>query len=160
MTLPDQTLGSLTAALTYASRAYRAAADKVAADYGLSQATGLPVLLISRFGENGVRPGVLAVALGLEASSLVRVVDHLISSNLLERHEDPNDRRAKILRLTEEGRTAAEQMDQALRPFRRKLFGAFDPADVEACLRVLSGLPAAIANATSTSDSEDDTGAA
>jgi len=144
MTLSDQTLGSLTAALTYASRAYRAAADKIAADYGLSQATGLPVLVISRFGEDGVRPGVLAMALGLEASSLVRVVDCLIASKLVERHDDPVDRRAKILRLTEIGRQAAEQMDQALRPFRRKLFGDFAEADVEACLRVLSGLPAAI----------------
>jgi MarR family transcriptional regulator for hemolysin len=152
MSLSDQDLGKLTSALTFASRAYRAAADKVAADYGLSQATGLPVLLISRFGEEGVRPGVLAMAMGLEASSLVRVVDHLIASRLVERHEDPNDRRAKILRLTDEGRTAAEQMDQALRPFRRKLFGGFAPGDVEACLRVLSGLPAAIDNISSTSD--------
>jgi len=146
MRLSDQTLSSLTAALTHASRAYRAAADKVAGDYGLSQATGLPVLVISRFGENGVRPGVLAEALSLEASSLVRVVDHLIESGLVERYEDPNDRRAKILRLTDEGRKTAERMDQALRPFRRKLFGAFDPADVDACLRVLSGLPDVIAN--------------
>ena len=146
MRLSDQTLSSLTAALTHASRAYRAAADKVAGDYGLSQATGLPVLVISRFGENGVRPGVLAEALSLEASSLVRVVDHLIESGLVERYEDPNDRRAKILRLTDEGHKTAERMDQALRPFRRKLFGAFDPADVEACLRVLSGLPDVIAN--------------
>jgi MarR family transcriptional regulator for hemolysin len=147
MRLSDQTLSSLTAALTLASRAYRAAADKVASDYGLSQATGLPVLVISRFGESGVRPGVLAETLGLEPSSLVRVVDHLLESRLLERHDDPNDRRAKILRLTEEGQKTAERMDQALRPFRRKLFGAFEPADVEACLRVLSGLPDVIANA-------------
>lgn len=146
MRLSDQTLSSLTAALTHASRAYRAAADKVAADYGLSQATGLPVLVISRFGENGVRPGVLAETLSLEASSLVRVVDHLIESGLVERHEDPHDRRAKILRLTDGGRQTAERMDQALRPFRRKLFGAFEPADVDACLRVLSGLPDVIAN--------------
>jgi MarR family transcriptional regulator for hemolysin len=148
MRLSDQTLSSLTAALTLSSRVYRAAADKVAADYGLSQATGLPVLVISRFGENGVRPGVLAETLSLEASTLVRVVDHLIESGLLERHEDPNDRRAKLLRLTEEGEKTAELMDQALRPFRRKLFGAFEPADVEACLRVLSGLPDVIANLT------------
>jgi MarR family transcriptional regulator for hemolysin len=148
MRLPDQTLSSLTAALTLASRAYRAAADKVASDYGLSQATGLPVLVISRFGESGVRPGVLAETLGLEPSSLVRVVDHLLESGLLERHEDPNDRRAKILRLTEAGEKTAERIDQALRPFRRKLFGAFEPSDVEACLRVLSGLPDVIANAT------------
>jgi MarR family transcriptional regulator for hemolysin len=145
MRLTDQTLSSLTAALTHASRAYRAAADKVASDFGLSQATGLPVLVISRFGESGVRPGILAETLSLEASSLVRIVDHLIESGLVARHEDPQDRRAKILRLTGEGLKTAALMDQALTPFRRKLFGAFDPADVEATLRVLSGLPAAIA---------------
>ena len=145
MTLSDQTLSSLTAALTYASRAYRAAADKVAADYGLSQATGLPVLVVSRFGENGIRPGMLAEMLSLEPSSLVRVVDQLINAGLLARHEDPQDRRAKILRLTAEGQKTAALMDQALTPFRRKLFGAFEPGDVEACLRVLSGLPGVIA---------------
>ena len=162
MRLTDQTLSSLTAALTHASRAYRAAADKVASDFGLSQATGLPVLVISRFGDGGVRPGILAETLSLEASSLVRViyphvsyfdayslvriVDHLIGSGLVERHEDPQDRRARILRLTDEGLKTAALMDQALTPFRRKLFGAFDPADVEATLRVLSGLPTAIMN--------------
>jgi len=145
MRLTDQTLSSLTAALTHASRAYRAAADKVASDFGLSQATGLPVLVISRFGDSGVRPGILAETLSLEASSLVRIVDQLISSGLLERHDDPQDRRAKILRLTEDGLKTAALMDQALTPFRRKLFGAFDPADVEATLRVLAGLPNAIA---------------
>ena len=146
MRLTDQTLSSLTAALTHASRAYRAAADKVASDFGLSQATGLPVLVISRFGDGGVRPGILAETLSLEASSLVRIVDHLIGSGLVERHDDPQDRRAKILRLTDEGLKTAALMDQALTPFRRKLFGAFDPADVEATLRVLSGLPTAIMN--------------
>jgi MarR family transcriptional regulator for hemolysin len=77
------------------------------------------------------------------------VVDHLIETGLLERHEDPADRRAKLLRLTEEGQKTAELMDQALRPFRRKLFGAFEPGDVEACLRVLAGLPDVIASLAS-----------
>jgi MarR family transcriptional regulator for hemolysin len=144
MPISDQTLSNLTAALTYASRAYRAAADKVVADFGLSQATGLPVLVISRAGDAGVRPGVLAELLSLEASSLVRIVDHLIESKLVERHDDPQDRRAKILRLTGEGQKTAEQMNEALTPFRRKLFGQFDPADVDACLRVLTRLPTAI----------------
>jgi MarR family transcriptional regulator for hemolysin len=148
MPLPDQTLSSLTAALTYASRAYRAAADKVAADFGLSQATGLPVLVISRFGADGVRPGVLAEMLSLEPSSLVRIVDQLIGNGLVARHEDAQDRRAKILRLTDEGQKTAGLMEQALTPFRRKLFGDFAEADVQACLRVLSGLPNVIATLT------------
>src|SRR3954468_1170140 len=113
MRLSDSSLASLTTALTHASRAYRAAADKVAADFGLSQATGLPVLVISRFGEAGVRPGVLADTLSLEASSLVRIVDQLIGSGLVTRQDDPQDRRAKILSLTEDGLKTAALMDQA-----------------------------------------------
>jgi MarR family transcriptional regulator for hemolysin len=135
----DQSLMTLTAAITQASRSYKSAVDKVAAEYGLSQATGLPVMIVGRLG-NGVRPGVLADALGLEASSVVRVVDQLIESGLLERRDDPLDRRAKILELTDEGRKTAALMEQALIPFRRKLFGNFEPADVEATLRVITGL--------------------
>jgi MarR family transcriptional regulator for hemolysin len=135
----DHTLMTLATALAHAARAYKAAADKVAADYGLSQATGLPVLIIGRLG-NGVRPGVLAEALGLEPSSLVRVVDHLIESGLLARHEDPQDRRAKILELTPEGKKTAQLMERALIPFRRKVFAGFAQRDIEATLRVLGGL--------------------
>ena len=145
ITSPDQTYIHLATALAQASRAYRAGADKVAASYGLSEATGLPVLLIGRFGEPGVRPGVLADALGLEPSSLVRVIDQLIGANLLQRQDDAHDRRAKILSLTDAGRHVASLMENALLPFRKQVFGAFDPADVEACLRVLAGLPQAVA---------------
>jgi MarR family transcriptional regulator for hemolysin len=140
----DQTLLQLTATLAVTSRAYKSAVDKVAADYGLSQATGLPVLLIGRL-RGGVRPGVLADAIGLEASSLVRLVDHLIESGLLERRDDPLDRRAKILELTAEGKKTADLMERALIPFRRELFSGFEPADVEACLRVLTGLNTVLA---------------
>jgi MarR family transcriptional regulator for hemolysin len=66
MHLPDQTLSNFAVALTHAARAYRAAACKITANYGLSQSTVLPVLVISRFGKTGVRPGVLAETLSLE----------------------------------------------------------------------------------------------
>jgi len=136
----DQTLMQLTATLTHASRAYKAMADKVASQYSLSQATALPVLILGRLGQDGVRPGVLADALGLEASSLVRVIDLLIENGLVQRHEDPQDRRAKLLQLTADGKTRAAQMEEALMPFRRNLFAEFSQADIDACLRVLTGL--------------------
>jgi MarR family transcriptional regulator for hemolysin len=146
MHLPDQTLSNFAVALSHAPRAYRAAAGKVAANYGLSQSTGRPLLVLSRFVKRGVRPGVLAETLSLEPPSLVPVVDHLIDAGLVERHDAPHDRRARILRLTAEGQRIAVRMDQSMIPFRRKVFGAFDPADVETCLRVLAGLPAAAAS--------------
>ncbi|GAB3437762.1 MarR family transcriptional regulator [Massilia solisilvae] len=140
----DQSLMTLASSLGPVARAYRAAVDKVAAEYSLSQATGLPVLLMGRMGE-GVRCGVLADLLGVEAPSLVRVTDQLVDSGLVERREDAHDRRAKTLHLTEEGKRRAAAMEEALVPFRRQLFAGVAEEDVQACLRVLHGLSAAIA---------------
>ncbi|MGZ5199111.1 MAG: MarR family winged helix-turn-helix transcriptional regulator [Telluria sp.] len=140
----DQTLMTLASSLGPVSRAYRAAVDKVAAEYGLSQATGLPVLLLGRLG-GGVRCGVLAESLGVEAPSLVRVTDHLIEGGLVERREDALDRRARTLHLTDEGKRRAAQMEVALVPFRRQLFEGIPQADVETCLRVLHRLSGAVA---------------
>ncbi|MDB5747658.1 MAG: MarR family transcriptional regulator [Massilia sp.] len=140
----DQTLMQLTTTLTQASRAYKSMVDKVASQFSLSQATALPVLLLGRLGPDGVRPGMLADALGLEASSLVRVVDLLIENGLIERHEDPQDRRAKILQLTADGKTRAAQMEAALIPFRRDVFAGVPQGDIDACLRVLSAIQASV----------------
>jgi MarR family transcriptional regulator for hemolysin len=148
----DQTLIQLTAAMTQASRAYKSMADKVASEYSLSQATALPVLILGRLGQDGVRPGMLADALGLEPSSLVRVIDLLIDSGLVERHDDPQDRRARILQLTEDGKTRAAQMEEALIPFRRSVFAGVDPADIDTCLRVLTGIQSRIGKPESTGD--------
>lgn len=150
----DQTLIQLTATLTHASRAYKSMADKVASEYSLSQATALPVLILGRLGQDGVRPGVLADALGLEPSSLVRVVDLLIDSGLIERHDDPQDRRAKILQLTNEGKTRAAQMEAALIPFRRSVFEGVSPEDIDACLRVLNSIQARIGKPEGSGDKQ------
>lgn len=133
----------LTMMLTQVSRTYKAAADKMAADYGLSQATAWPVVMIGRLGD-GVRPGMVADALGLEPSSLVRVIDQLIGAGLVMRSEDASDRRAKTLHLTEEGHRRAIQMEEALTTFRRALFRDAKPDDIETCLRMLNSLNAAI----------------
>lgn len=140
----DQTLIQLTATLTHASRAYKSMADKVASQFSLSQATVLPVLILSRLDQDGVRPGVLADALGLEPSSLVRVVDLLIESGLVKRRDDPQDRRARLLQLTQDGTTRAAQLEEALLPFRRSVFEGVGRSDIDACLRVLNHVQAQI----------------
>ena len=150
----DQTLIQLTATMTHAARAYKSMADKVASGYSLSQATALPVLILGRLGQDGVRPGVLAEALGLEASSLVRVIDLLIDNGLIERREDPQDRRAKILKLTGDGTARAAQMEAALLPFRRGVFAGLDPADIAACLRVLRHVEAQTGKLDSSADKQ------
>jgi MarR family transcriptional regulator for hemolysin len=140
----DHTLMQLTMSLTVVSRAYKSAADRMAADFGLSQASAWPVVMIRRLGE-GVRPGAVAEALGLEPSSLVRVIDQLIEAGLVERYEDASDRRARTLHLTERGRECAGRVEAALIPFRRVLFSGMPREDIDACARVLDRLAAAIA---------------
>jgi MarR family transcriptional regulator for hemolysin len=139
MLAADRLLLNVTMTLTHASRAYIAAANKVAGGFDLSHATAWPILMISRLGDN-VRPGVIADALGLEAPSLVRVIDQLVEAQLVERHDDPNDRRAKILSLTTEGHARAAQLEAALLPFRRALFADIPAADIDACLRTLQAI--------------------
>lgn len=140
----DRSLMNLTMSLPQLGRAYKSAADKIAADFGLSQATAWPVVMIGRLGD-GVRPGAVAEALGLEPSSLVRVLDQVIDAGLVERRDDANDRRAKTLHLTAEGRRCATRIEQALIPFRRKLFHGIDKADLDACARVFDALTLSIA---------------
>ena len=129
----------LTMTLTQASRAYISAANKVAGSFDLSHATAWPILIISRQ-KGSVRPGMIADALGLEAPSLVRVIDQLVDAELVERHDDPNDRRARILRLTPAGEARAAQLEAALLPFRRSLFDNIPQADIDACLRTLQAI--------------------
>ncbi|WP_019142775.1 MarR family winged helix-turn-helix transcriptional regulator [Noviherbaspirillum massiliense] len=139
----DHALMNITMTLGHVSRAYKSAADRMVADFGLSQASAWPVLMIGRLGD-GVRPGTVADALGLEPSSVVRVLDQLVDAGLVERREDANDRRAKTLHLTAEGRRCAARLEKALIPFRRNLFAGVARDDIEACMRVLQALDASI----------------
>ncbi|QVQ27891.1 MarR family winged helix-turn-helix transcriptional regulator [Achromobacter deleyi] len=135
----DSQLMATTANLMVLSRAYRGAADKALADYGLSQATAWPVILAGRLGD-GVRQGALAEALGVEGPSLVRVLDQLVAAGLMERREDAHDRRAKTLHLTEAGHALRAQVEEVLVELRRRLFNGVSEADLEACARVFDVL--------------------
>ncbi|WP_313066562.1 MarR family winged helix-turn-helix transcriptional regulator [Achromobacter animicus] len=139
LTLSDSQLMATTANLMVLSRAYRGAADKALADYGLSQATAWPVILAGRLGD-GVRQGALAEALGVEGPSLVRVLDQLVAAGLMERREDPHDRRARTLHLTEAGHALRAQVEDVLVELRRRIFHDVSESDLQACLRVFDAM--------------------
>jgi MarR family transcriptional regulator, transcriptional regulator for hemolysin len=128
-------------ALPILHRSYRAAADKAVGHVGMSQATAWPLVMIGRLG-NGVRPGVLADMLAIEGPSLVRQLDQLVEAGLVERREDPVDRRAKTLHLTLAGQRARTRIESALDGFRQELFDEVSSADLAACLRVFGALEA------------------
>ncbi|WP_434628507.1 MarR family winged helix-turn-helix transcriptional regulator [Chromobacterium sp. CV08] len=106
--------------LQRAARLWRQVADEELKKYGLSEATTTPLWLIGRLGE-GLRQCALAEHLGIEGQSLVRLIDHLEHSGLVVRRDDPTDRRAKMLMLTESGKTMATRVDQVVREIRDRL---------------------------------------
>lgn len=106
--------------ITRLGRIWRRESDQALSDHGLSDATAIPLLVLSRQGEN-VRQGVLADELGIEGPSLVRLIDLLESEGLVERREDPTDRRAKTLHLTSTGETKVEEINRVLRRVRASL---------------------------------------
>ena len=136
---PEPLMQQVMATLMVLSRAYRSAANKALVNYGLSQATAWPVLVVGRLGD-GIRQGALAEALGVEAPSVVRVIDQLDAAGLIERRESPQDRRARTLHLTEAGQAMRGQIEDVLVDFRRELFKDIDTSDLQACQRVFDTL--------------------
>lgn len=98
------------------SRRWRAGVDSSLAQAGLTDATWRPLVHIERSG-GGISQKDLAARLDLDASTLVRLIDVLVSKSLVERRADENDRRSKLLYLTEQGKTA-------LAPLQKSLFAA------------------------------------
>lgn len=139
----DSSLMTATARLIVLSRAYRSAADNALAEYGLSQATAWPVILTGRLGD-GVRQGALAEALGVEGPSLVRVLDQLVASGLIERREDPRDRRARTIHLTPDGDALRQRVEGVLVKLRRQIFKEVSHDDLQAFLRVFETLNTAL----------------
>jgi MarR family transcriptional regulator, transcriptional regulator for hemolysin len=106
--------------ITRLGRIWRRESDLALADHGLSYATAIPILLLSRQGTS-VRQGVLADELGIEGPSLVRLIDLLEAEGFVERREDPTDRRAKTLHLTATGEAKVEEINHVLRRVRAGL---------------------------------------
>lgn len=125
-----------TANLLSTGRQWRRAVDLALSTHGISEANGAPLLWISRLGD-GVRQVVLANQVGIEGPSLVRLLDQLEGLGLVVRKDDPIDRRAKGLWLTEEGRALAARMEDVLDELRGRILAKVDPADLEAAVRVL-----------------------
>jgi MarR family transcriptional regulator, transcriptional regulator for hemolysin len=120
-------------------RLWRREVDQALADHGLSQATAVPLLVLSRWGKCA-RQGVLAEEMGIEGPSLVRLIDLLQAEGLVERREDPTDRRAKMLHLTAIGETKADEINQVLRRVRAYLLKDISSEDLAVTFEALRSI--------------------
>lgn len=127
------TFGSL---VTQTARLWRRAVNKGLQPYGLTEATWLPLLRVARAGRP-LRQKELAAALGLDGSSLVRLLDNLQAAGLIERHEEAADRRAKAIHLTEAGRAIVAQVESVATEVRARLLAGIADAELAQAAGVL-----------------------
>ena len=88
----------------------------------------------------GVRLSDLAGALHIAPRSATEVADALQARGLVERTPDPADRRAVVLRATDEGRRVQAEVDAARAADTRDLFARLAPADRAELARLLRTL--------------------
>lgn len=129
--------------VTRVARYWRRAIDQALAERGLSQATAMPLLVLSRLGGDR-RQGEIADELGLEGPSLVRVVDMLLAEGLVARREDPTDRRAKLLSLTPRGQAQVDEIEDAILTLRARFFSEVSDEELAVMVRGLAKVEAAL----------------
>lgn len=87
--------------------------DRLVALAGVSLDRAATALLRQIADSESLRPGELALRLGVEASHVTRQVHHLERAGFVRRVPDPDDRRAQRIELTEPGRAAVERIREA-----------------------------------------------
>jgi MarR family transcriptional regulator for hemolysin len=127
---------TVSSTLVVAARKWRRTSHGVLAAFNVSEACATPLLTASRLG-SAVRQVTLADLVGIEGPSLVRLLDQLCAAGLMRRDEDPEDRRAKTVALTDEGRAVTAKMEEELVTLRAQALNGVSRDDLEAALRVL-----------------------
>ena len=128
------------------ARRLRQAVDMELRAYGLTEATWRPLVHVARLGA-GVRQKELAVALGIEGPSLVRLLDGLERRGLIERREDGSDRRARGIHLTADGRALQRRVAKVSEAVQRRVLADVAPADLAACARAFAVIESALGEA-------------
>jgi DNA-binding MarR family transcriptional regulator len=89
--------------------------NEEASDYGITMATGFTLLSVDP--QNGTPSTALGPKMGMEATSLSRILKTLESMRLIERLPNPNDGRGVLIHLTDSGLKNREEVKQNVLKF-------------------------------------------
>lgn len=112
------------------ARRWRAALDASLAEVGLSDATWSPLVHIGRSG-GGISQKELAARVGIDTSTLVRLLDILSAKGWIERRQDPSDRRANLLYLTPAGHAMVARIQQVLEEAEGRMLADWDDGTMQ-----------------------------
>ena len=117
---------------------WRRTVDRLLSPLGLSQAQWLPLLHLAHAPE-AMRQKDLAQSLGLDSSSVVRLVDGLVAKGWVLRQDDV-DRRVKKLQLTDSGAQQVAQVESLINQARAQLLSVVAPEELAASSALLQRL--------------------
>lgn len=133
------------------ARRWRRLLEERLEEAGFTDATWRPLIHLQEIGD-GVTQKALAAAVGLDTSSLVRLLDILVRKGLVERRIDPEDRRARRVYLTEAGRAVVSDVRRILCETEEPLLAALSDAEIAATMTLLERMTDTLATLTTPED--------
>lgn len=117
-------------------RLWRTVADIELAPLGLTHPRWTALWKLLRLGDK-VSQKVLADALEIELASLMRTLGQLEAQGLVVRHCCQNDKRARIVSLTDSGKAVLKQMETKIVQVRRELLEGISPQELSEFERIM-----------------------
>src|SRR3954464_9840326 len=118
--------------------------DLIAAELPVLEAHGLSMWgysVLVALDRSAIRTqAALADAIGADKTRIISILDELQAKGLIERMPDPEDRRARLLAITKDGRRVKEATQAAIQRGEERWLGTLSASDRATVLRVLQGL--------------------
>ncbi|WP_297737801.1 MarR family winged helix-turn-helix transcriptional regulator [Mycobacterium sp.] len=118
--------------------------EMIAAEVPVLEAHGLSMwgyIVLSALDRSPVRSqAALADAIGADKTRIIPTLDDLQDRGYIERRPDPDDRRVRLLALTEAGRAAKDGAQHDIQRGEERWLGKLSPDDRRLFLRVLRQL--------------------
>jgi MarR family transcriptional regulator for hemolysin len=112
------------------ARRYRALLDEQLRPLGYGTARMEALSTIERAPEPSAQIAI-AKRIGIEGPTLTRMLDTLEAEGLVVRLADPNDRRTKLIELTDEGRRALDEIMTVANAFRASVLKDMNDAELD-----------------------------
>ncbi|MGC2457800.1 MAG: MarR family transcriptional regulator [Gallionellaceae bacterium] len=129
-------------ALHLTAHGWRTALDRRLRPLGYSRSRWMVLLHVSR--TDGMTNRELAERLGIEAPTLVRLIDRMEADGLLKRCASKSDRRVKHLHLSPAGRKEVARIWASAADLRKEILSGLSKAEISATLDVLQKIRASL----------------
>lgn len=148
---PERSVGFL---ITDVSHLLRRNFNRRAHALGLSQAQWRALAHISR--DEGLKQGELAERLEIQPITLTRLIDRMQAAGWVERRQDPHDRRAARLYLTEKAQPVLAQIQRAAAAMLDEALGGLSAAERRQLVETLCTMKNNLADAEAAAGGSED----